>query len=76
VRGHVTVIWSASVERPCERDFPTAESILDAIAANDPEVRCGSGALVEWSVCPPRAPPMVMIAGLDPCCWRSNGSAD
>lgn len=38
VRGHTTVIWSASVERPCERTFADGPSLLSAIAANDPEV--------------------------------------
>eukprot|EP00968_Pinguiococcus_pyrenoidosus_P027276 scaffold7363_cov263-Pinguiococcus_pyrenoidosus.AAC.9 len=31
VDGHCTLIWSASVERPCESDFNTAEELLEAI---------------------------------------------
>ena len=32
--GHVTVVWSASVERPCE-DYERAADLLTAIAADD-----------------------------------------
>ena len=32
--GHVTVVWSASVERPCE-EYGTAAELMDAIAADD-----------------------------------------
>lgn len=38
VTGHTTVIWSASVERPCLAEFETAEQLLTAIDRNDPEV--------------------------------------
>ena len=34
VHGHVTVVWSASVERPCE-EYETADALLAAIEAND-----------------------------------------
>ncbi len=37
-QGHITVIWSASVERPCLKDFATAAALLAAIEADDPEV--------------------------------------
>jgi len=36
--GHITVTWSASVERPTLRDFSSAASLLSAIEVNDPEV--------------------------------------
>jgi myo-inositol-1-phosphate synthase len=32
--GHTTVVWSASVERPCE-DYESADELLDAIACDD-----------------------------------------
>ena len=35
--GHLTVVWSASVERPSEV-FATADALRAAIAADDPEV--------------------------------------
>ncbi|CBJ31745.1 Myo-inositol-1-phosphate synthase [Ectocarpus siliculosus] len=38
VTGHVTVIWSASVERPSEREFQEPSQLLEAIAADDKEV--------------------------------------
>eukprot|EP00903_Cladosiphon_okamuranus_P009565 g9107.t1 len=38
VTGHVTVIWSASVERPSEREFQEPSELLDAIASDDKEV--------------------------------------
>eukprot|EP00752_Nemacystus_decipiens_P010201 g9091.t1 len=38
VTGHVTVIWSASVERPSEREFQEPKELLDAIASDDKEV--------------------------------------
>eukprot|EP00624_Nannochloropsis_granulata_P002250 evm.model.NODE_21477_length_6047_cov_27.332561.2 len=37
-QGHITVIWSASVERPTLRDFSSAASLLNAIEVNDPEI--------------------------------------
>ena len=40
--GHVTVVWSASVERPCE-EYETAQSLLDAISNDDSEnVSCAA----------------------------------
>ncbi len=39
VNGHVTVIWSASVERNSEREFQTCEELMAAIEANDREVK-------------------------------------
>ncbi|CAN0026395.1 unnamed protein product [Discosporangium mesarthrocarpum] len=38
VTGHVSVIWSASVERPSERSFDEPEQLLSAIAEDDREV--------------------------------------
>eukprot|EP00966_Prymnesium_polylepis_P127575 2950510-Prymnesium_polylepis.2 len=37
VDGHVTVIWSASVERPSV-EYDSADALLDAIDADDREV--------------------------------------
>ena len=34
VDGHTTVIWSASVERPSEAEYASAEKLLEAIASN------------------------------------------
>ena len=34
----MTVVWSASVERPSELEPQTAEQLLDAIERSDPEV--------------------------------------
>ena len=34
VSGHVTVIWSASVERPAEAEFASADALLSAIDTN------------------------------------------
>jgi myo-inositol-1-phosphate synthase len=39
VKGHTTVIWSASVEVPSDLDFETADELLHAIEANHPQVR-------------------------------------
>ncbi|CAM9338625.1 unnamed protein product, partial [Hapterophycus canaliculatus] len=38
VTGHMTVIWSASVERPSEREFEEPSELLEAIAGDDKEV--------------------------------------
>ena len=40
VRGHVTVIWSASVERPSEAEYPSPDDLLDAILddANEDDI--------------------------------------
>jgi myo-inositol-1-phosphate synthase len=37
VDGHTTVIWSASVERPAQVEFGTADSLLQAILDNNPD---------------------------------------
>ncbi len=42
VNGHVTVFWSASVERNSEREFETSEELLAAIIVNDEEVKSRS----------------------------------
>ena len=33
--GHTSIIWSASVERPADVDFATADALLQAILTND-----------------------------------------
>jgi myo-inositol-1-phosphate synthase len=38
VGGHVTVMWSASVERPSEFEPQTADALLAGIQTNNPEV--------------------------------------
>jgi myo-inositol-1-phosphate synthase len=38
VRGHVTLVWSASVERPSQFEPQTAEALLAAIRSDEPEV--------------------------------------
>ncbi len=50
VNSHVTVIWSASVERNSEREFETSEEILAAIKANDTEVVKGRIAFCVFNV--------------------------
>ncbi|CAM9166901.1 unnamed protein product [Phaeothamnion confervicola] len=49
--GHVTVIWSASVERPSERCYQTPEELLAAVEASDlalsPSVLYAAAALLE-----------------------------
>ena len=38
VNGHTTVIWSASVERPADVEFETAQQLLEAIQTNSGDV--------------------------------------
>jgi myo-inositol-1-phosphate synthase len=62
VDGHTTVIWSASVERPADVDFETADSLLQAILDNKPN--CDISPSMMYAI----------AAGLEGCSFVNGGS--
>ena len=62
IDGHTTVIWSASVERPADVDFETADSLLQAILDNKPD--CDISPSILYAV----------AAGLEGCSFVNGGS--
>ena len=62
VDGHTTVIWSASVERPADVDFESADSLLQAILDNKPD--CDISPSIMYAV----------AAALEGCSFVNGGS--
>lgn len=60
VDGHTTVIWSASVERPADVDFDTADDLLQAILENKGDISPS----IMYAV----------AAGLEGCSFVNGGS--
>eukprot|EP00934_Nitzschia_sp_Nitz4_P001889 Nitzschia sp. Nitz4//scaffold118_size93875//21477//22979//NITZ4_004780-RA/size93875-augustus-gene-0.93-mRNA-1//-1//CDS//3329533700//1889//frame0 len=61
VDGHTTVIWSASVERPADVDFETADDLLQVILENK---ECDVSPSILYAV----------AAGLEGCSFVNGGS--
>jgi myo-inositol-1-phosphate synthase len=62
VDGHTTVIWSASVERPADVDFSTADELLQAVLSNSQD--CDMSPSILYAV----------AAGLEGCSFVNGGS--
>lgn len=62
IDGHTTVIWSASVERPADVDFASADDLLQAILDNKEESDISPSILY------------AVAAGLEGCSFVNGGS--
>lgn len=62
VDGHTTVIWSASVERPADVDFKSADELLQAVLDNSAD--CDISPSILYAV----------AAGLEGCSFVNGGS--
>jgi myo-inositol-1-phosphate synthase len=62
IDGHTTVIWSASVERPADVDFPSADTILQSILGH--EVDCDISPSIIYAI----------AAALEGCSFVNGGS--